>query len=74
MKFLIKVWPFDHAPKKYQKLSNNGGDEDWVILIPKDYIKRNGCCPYWVEELDTCRRPQYNSLPNGDMLVIGSHA
>lgn len=33
-KYLIKVWPFEHAPDKYKKLSQNGGDEDWIAFVP----------------------------------------
>ena len=30
----IKIWRFHDAPKKYQNLSQNEGDEDWIALIP----------------------------------------
>jgi len=33
----IFVWSFYDAPDKYKKLSDNGGDEDWLALVPKDY-------------------------------------
>lgn len=31
----ILVWPFDEAPKEYQNLSTNGGDEDWLAFVPE---------------------------------------
>ncbi len=31
----IQIWPFGKAPFAYQKLSDNGGDEDRVAFIPK---------------------------------------
>ena len=50
----IKVWRFEDAPKKYQRLSKCGGDEDWIAVVPLsmygDYIGwlesggSFGCC------------------------------
>jgi hypothetical protein len=34
----IKIWPFHLAYKELQDLSTNGGDEDWVAVIP-DYLE-----------------------------------
>lgn len=31
----ILVWPFDRAPEEYRKLSEHGGDEDWVAFVPE---------------------------------------
>lgn len=28
------VWRFHEAPEKYQALSCNGGDEDWLAFVP----------------------------------------
>jgi len=30
----IQVWRFADAPEAYQKLSTNGGDEDWIAIVP----------------------------------------
>lgn len=30
----IKVWRYEDAPKHYQALSTNGGDEDWIAFVP----------------------------------------
>lgn len=30
----IKVWRFSEAPPCLQALSTNGGDEDWLALVP----------------------------------------
>ena len=38
MKEPIKIWSFYDAPKELQELSLNGGDEDWIAIIP-DYLK-----------------------------------
>lgn len=70
---MIKVWRFEDAPKKYQKLSQNGGDEDWIALVPQcmanDWIG-------WLEEgtiFGCCCVHQY-TLKNGDVIRIGCHA
>lgn len=70
----IRVWRFEDAPKELQDLSTNGGDEDWVALIPprlKDaYIPwleqpSFGCC-----DVDSYEHPE---LP-GYTVKIGCHA
>ena len=67
---MIKVWPFEIAPKEYRDLSQNEGDEDWVVLVPKElthYFVR------WIDFTDSCRCPQKFIMPNGDSLYIGGH-
>ena len=44
----IKIWPFDLAPEKYRRLSQNGGDEDWLALVPKWIDEK-----YYLSFLDT---------------------
>lgn len=66
---MIKVWAFDEAPKKYQKLSNNGGDEDWVAFVPDLYNDRWIC---WLEHLGCCSTEEHAVV--GGTIVIGSHA
>lgn len=34
----IKVYFFEHAPQELKDLSNNGGDEDFVIICPLKYF------------------------------------
>lgn len=69
----ILIWTFEDAPKTYQDMSKNGGDEDYIALIPPNYKHEYlgflesgtafGCSG--VEEL---------KLENGYTLLIGSHA
>lgn len=68
----IKVWPFHDAPKPLQELSEHGGDEDWLALVPpplKDhYIP-------WLESgmfgvCDISNHP----LADGSVVYIGAHA
>ena len=49
----IIVWDFDDAPEELRKLSTNGGDEDWLALVPMAMAERYigwlnepafGCC------------------------------
>lgn len=73
----IKVWKFNDAPEYLRNLSNNGGDEDWLAVIPPGYKdewipwmesgSEFGCC--CVDEYD------YPSLTlKGFKVRIGSHA
>ncbi len=69
----ILIWKFKDAPKQYQDMSENGGDEDYIALIPPNYEHEYfsfleegasfGCCG--VDEI---------KLQNGYTLLIGSHA
>lgn len=71
----IRVWRFHDAPEELQALSTNGGDEDWLALIPpklaEDWIgwldsgSSFGCC-----SVDSYTHPE---LP-GFVVKIGSHA
>lgn len=31
---MIRVWPFYRAPEHLRALSQHGGDEDWLALVP----------------------------------------
>jgi len=71
----IRVWPFHDAPQKLRNLSTNGGDEDWIAVIPPNFSGRYinwaeaggafGCC--CVDEYDHPTRSGYK-------VRIGSHA
>jgi hypothetical protein len=71
----LKIWRFEDAPTKYRKLSTNGGDEDWLVFIPNsvaENVLMYGM-PYWMESMGCCSTDSY-TLPNGDVVVIASHA
>ena len=72
----ISVWPFGQAPRELQAFSNNGGDEDWIALIPPKVMKDYGDYIGWLEgtSFDSCGQPQVYELSNGYRIVIGSHA
>ena len=69
----IRVWRFYNAPQKYQQLSDHGGDEDWIALVPKgmdpDAIN-------WAWEGTAFGRcdVQRIDLPTGEVVLIGAHA
>jgi hypothetical protein len=73
----IRVWRFEDAPSRLRKLSRCGGDEDWVIYVPKAVAlvgEREGWA-WWKEE------PvlgdwfvQVEQLPGGDVVAIAAHA
>ncbi len=70
---VIKVWKFDEAPKKYQALSTNGGDEDWIALVPKSMSEE------WIGWLEKgtsfgCPASEEHKLKNGDVIRIGCHS
>jgi len=75
----IKVWRFEDAPPELQSMSQHGGDEDWIVLVPssmKDSMKEDIMdygLPRWIAATDTCRDPSEQILANGDLLIIGAH-
>lgn len=42
MKPAIQVWEFYDAPEHLRALSDNGGDEDWLALVPLEFGERPG--------------------------------
>lgn len=68
----IHVWRFHEAPELLQKLSTNGGDEDWLAFIPNSFKKEY--IP-WMEEGSSfgCCSVDSFKIINGT-IKIGSHA
>lgn len=68
----IKVWRFEDAPEEYRKLSEHGGDEDWLAFVPgslsREYIgwmqpgSSFGICDVSEHDVD------------GGIVFIGAHA
>jgi len=74
MRDYIKVWRFHDAPEEFKNLSDNGGDEDWVALIPPWFIDED--VP-WLDSgsfgcfcIDEYTHPDYP----GYKIKIGCHA
>lgn len=76
MKNTIKIWRFEDAPKKFQNLSTNGGDENYIAFIPDSYLKDNyDSIPSFFEEgtsFGICCVEKIK-IKNGTIL-IGSHS
>lgn len=70
----IQVWKFHDAPEELRSLSEHGGDEDWLALIPPcvddQYVSwmREGTSFGWC----TVTR-QEHPTKKGYIVVIGSH-
>ena len=69
----ITVWPFHRAPIHLQNLSENGGDEDWLGLIPPGME-----VPHWMEGGTPFGCCCVDEIPHpyrsGWTVVIGCHA
>ena len=66
----ILVWRFNDAPIEYQELSTNGGDEDWLALVPKDME-----IPMWLEDNTSFGRYCVDKFDFKEgVLLIGCHA
>jgi hypothetical protein len=67
---VVKVWDFRDAPIEYQRLSENGGDEDWVALIPIEY----GSIPYFIEQMSSGLFSVDQYAVDVGIIYIGAHA
>lgn len=66
----IQIWEFHDAPEKLKSLSTNGGDEDWLALIPKGYD-----VPHFLEHnrsFGVCDTDRHD-LQDGSVVLIGVH-
>jgi hypothetical protein len=72
MEKMIKVWKFHDAPEELQKLSQHGGDEDWLALVPPALKDE------WIPWLDTgtfgCCSIDKHLQEDGSTVFIGAHA
>jgi hypothetical protein len=69
---LLRVWSFYDAPAALRDLSEHGGDEDWVLLIPPQYSRYVS----WAEggqRFGPCDVSEHQ-LPNGWEVRIGAHS
>lgn len=66
----IVVWPWWDAPGELRALSDHGGDEDWVALLPNEQV------PSWMDSGTPfgCCRVQVEPLGDGRFVAIGAHA
>lgn len=74
MEKIITIYRFEDAPDELKGLSTNGGDEDWIALVPKAFV--HNMYLGWLERIDTCQEPEvldHPTLPDYEVW-IGSHA
>lgn len=69
----IVVWRFHDAPRVFRDLSDHGGDEDWLAVVPAsmagEYIG-------WLQEgslFGICSISEHR-LDDGSVVYIGAHA
>lgn len=69
----VRVWRFYDAPEELKELSEHGGDEDWLALIPpsmaEDYFA-------WMEDGSAfgCCSVSEHKLADGSLVKIGAHS
>lgn len=66
----IFIWKFDNAPKELRELSINGGDEDWLVVMKKDFANQEYL--YLLRGIGVCC---IDCFEIGDwVMLIGSHS
>ncbi len=72
----ILVWRFEDAPQELQGLSEHGGDEDWIALVPLSFYNAEGYAYIpWLESpssFGVCEISQHKT--DKGMVFIGAHA
>lgn len=71
-----RIWRFEDAPEELQTLSAFGGDEDWVIFVPKQLLVGDDWWAWWptlAERLAVGPEPQQIQTPDG-LVFITAHA
>ena len=66
----VRIWRWREAPGELRFLSDHGGDEDWVCLVPKEMV--DDYLPF-IHSLGVCRVSNH-SLTDGRKVFIGAHA
>ena len=69
----IKIYKFKNAPRELQGLSDNGGDEDWLAVVPKKIMQQSFD---YISFLDgSWFGNSIQKIKRGDNIIfIGSHA
>lgn len=66
----VRIWKWWEAPGELRFLSDHGGDEDWVCLVPKEMV---GDYLPFIDALGVCRVSEH-TLTDGRKVFIGAHA
>lgn len=69
----IKVYRFHNAPQELKDLSINGGDEDWIAVVPEEIYNQENQYIGWIESngFGCCCVDEYDV--GDDIIFIGSH-
>lgn len=71
----IKVYRFHDAPYSLKKLSTNGGDEDWIAIVPRNIWEKEHGYIGWLESGSSFGCCNVDMFEFENFLVfIGSHA
>jgi len=70
----ILVWRFYDAPKVLRDLSNHGGDEDWLALVPSSFFKEDSYIGWMEGNGFGCCDVSEHILEDGSKVYIGAHA
>ena len=68
----ILVWPWEEAPSIFKDASHNGGDQDYVALVPKKYLNHRMMMT-WEGKFFVCDIEKID-LDDDYELWIGVHA
>lgn len=70
-----RIWEFYDAPGEYQKLSEHGGDEDFVVELPEGVTPNDVRYPIemMIERMTVCDA-QWRQAENGRWIVITAHS
>lgn len=68
----IRIWRFAEAPIELQAYSANGGDEDWLAFVPKNYD--DAFLPFLAYPHFGVCDVSAHTTEHGDRVFIGSHA
>lgn len=79
---MIRIWKFRDAPAKYARLSEHGGDEDWVAVVPGIYRDEMLVGVFFTRDFANAPHPfgvcsiQETPMTDGtdEIVFIGAHA
>lgn len=73
----MKLWIWEDAPEEYKQLYSQGGDEDWLLFIPKEisWNFKGGLAdyPWWIDNMDVTKEPIRYDAEDG-IFLVGTHA
>ena len=67
----IYVWSFYDAPAFLQRMSEHGGDEDWIVVMPSGHSALEWC--HWLNCMSHGEEPSRYDLPCGAVVFIAAH-